>query len=342
MPGTFLGMGAAGWGALGSVASGLGSIAGGLMGNDDNSMQLAQMQRHMYRRSVRWRVGDAKAAGIHPLIAMGVNPATLPAMDTRGKSGPNYAAIGQGVSRALNAANTAKENELAQEQIKSIKLENNLKEIEVAEKALEFRNLNKNPAPSFNEDNIYVGQNIKNGRLHSSNSNSDILGIGSTGEFVTRPSVPLSSSHGVISGTQPFVQYSEDDQGRFWKVPSQQIQEAMSEGSIVTQARYNATQVTEQLNAVRLYMNWNNPKLSQFRSNFLKSRPLQNHSKDIALWDVMSGMWVRRKKTLQNQNSVFIPVKKGRWLHEKSRALAGKLKSLYRKSQPQPQLLKSH
>lgn len=63
-------------GAIGSVLGGLGSIAGGLgLGGSNSAKKIAReqmaMQREFAQEGIQWRVADAKAAGIHPLYALG-------------------------------------------------------------------------------------------------------------------------------------------------------------------------------------------------------------------------------------------------------------------------------
>lgn len=65
----------------GSIISAAGNIIGGLVGRNDNQGFQSEMadrnailQKEFAQNGVRWRVEDAKAAGIHPLFALGMNP----------------------------------------------------------------------------------------------------------------------------------------------------------------------------------------------------------------------------------------------------------------------------
>ena len=51
-----------------------GSLLGGMFARDSAADQMAQntaLQREFAQMGVRWRVADAKAAGVHPVFALG-------------------------------------------------------------------------------------------------------------------------------------------------------------------------------------------------------------------------------------------------------------------------------
>lgn len=68
------------WGdVIGAGISGLSGIAGGMINaTQSKSIARAQMrlQKEFAQNGIQWRVQDAKAAGIHPLYALGANTAT--------------------------------------------------------------------------------------------------------------------------------------------------------------------------------------------------------------------------------------------------------------------------
>ena len=138
--------------AVGAALSGLGSAAGGLSGlfggksggtdwnkfnqevqNQDRYwMQNANLQREFAQNSIQWRVADAKAAGIHPLFAMGANmggaspTAYIPGGDSapvdRGDMGASLSNMGQGIGRAVAAMQSKEEREV--DAMKVIQIEN--------------------------------------------------------------------------------------------------------------------------------------------------------------------------------------------------------------------------
>lgn len=89
--------------SIAKIASPVASIAGALIGNagqesanDDN----LEYQRQFAKEGLQWRVEDAKAAGLHPLAALGAN---IPGFSPSFQSG----SLGQDISRAVEATATA-------------------------------------------------------------------------------------------------------------------------------------------------------------------------------------------------------------------------------------------
>lgn len=89
------------WGPiLGSIA---GAALGGIFGRDANEDNRASSEAFA-QHGVRWRVADAKAAGLHPLFALGASapmaPTAQPIM-----TAAEGAAMGQNIGRAVEASN---------------------------------------------------------------------------------------------------------------------------------------------------------------------------------------------------------------------------------------------
>lgn len=85
---------------LGSIIGGIGSIVGGLFGESAASKD-RKLQKQFAQKGIQWRAKDAKAAGIHPLAALGAStsqytPVGSPLGDAVGSG---MAQIGQGLSR---------------------------------------------------------------------------------------------------------------------------------------------------------------------------------------------------------------------------------------------------
>lgn len=101
--------------AIGGIMGAAGSVVGGLLGNQ----AAAQASEHNYKaqkefaqQGIRWRVADAKAAGLHPLAALGAQtPSYTPSAFVGDTSWMGDAAsqLGQGIGRAAEAKMTAKE-----------------------------------------------------------------------------------------------------------------------------------------------------------------------------------------------------------------------------------------
>lgn len=157
----------------GALISTAGGLAGGLMGKsaaDDareaNAAQAAanvQMQREFAQNGIRWKVEDAKAAGIHPLYALGANtasfnPVSLPAAPDNSMASA-MSDIGQNIGRAVGATRTGAEKmaanlnlQQAQANLDGQLIDNQIKQAQLAK-------INAGPNfPSGNEDNFMPGQ----------------------------------------------------------------------------------------------------------------------------------------------------------------------------------------
>ena len=103
--------------AIGSAIGAVGSIAGGLIGAN-NAQSVAGMnyeaQKEFAQNGIRWKVEDAKRAGIHPLYALGASTQGYsPSGGYTGDFGISDAAaqFGQGYERAQQAKMTKEERD---------------------------------------------------------------------------------------------------------------------------------------------------------------------------------------------------------------------------------------
>lgn len=117
----------------GAGVSALGSLVGGSR-SDKAAAQAAQLayeqQKEFAQMGVRWRVADAKAAGIHPLAAIGMNSVNFSPIGIGGGDG-GFTAAGQAIGNAMMKMRTKLELETAEiardiekEKLKRWKLEN--------------------------------------------------------------------------------------------------------------------------------------------------------------------------------------------------------------------------
>lgn len=102
---------------LGSIVSAVGSIAGGILGAN-SAQNVAGMnyeaQKEFAQNGIRWKVEDAKRAGIHPLYALGASTqGYFPSGGYTGDFGISDAAahLGQGYERAQQAKMTKEERD---------------------------------------------------------------------------------------------------------------------------------------------------------------------------------------------------------------------------------------
>lgn len=98
---------------IGDLISGGMKLLGGWMeGNrqDENAARNIQLQKDFAQQGIRWKVEDAKAAGIHPLYALGANTTSFAPVSVGSSSlGSGLASMGQDVGRAISATSTAPE-----------------------------------------------------------------------------------------------------------------------------------------------------------------------------------------------------------------------------------------
>ena len=101
---------------IGDIIGAIGSLAGGLISSKASEKQQAQniaMQREFAQNGVRWKVADAKAAGVHPLFALGASTHSFTPQSVGDSMGDAVAQAGQNIGRAAQSAMTAGEREKA-------------------------------------------------------------------------------------------------------------------------------------------------------------------------------------------------------------------------------------
>lgn len=112
---------------LGSIISAGANLLGGLMGknsadsaqrsNEEMNARNIRLQREFAQNGIRWKVDDARAAGIHPLYALGAptvsyQPASVGAVADTSMANA-MANMGQDLSRAINTTRTSEERDQA-------------------------------------------------------------------------------------------------------------------------------------------------------------------------------------------------------------------------------------
>lgn len=74
------------------------------------------LQREFAQNGIRWKVADAKAAGLHPLAALGSQGANYAPVSSPQEGPPSkgnvYRSLGQDISRAISSTATAEEREM--------------------------------------------------------------------------------------------------------------------------------------------------------------------------------------------------------------------------------------
>lgn len=120
------------------------------------------MQKEFAQNSIRWKMEDAKRAGISPLAALGATGTSFSPIavgsDNQGPStGDFIARTGQNISRAISSTSTAEERMLQKLQLATAQADLDGKVIENQFKASQLKNLQG--TPSFpGSDNMMPGQ----------------------------------------------------------------------------------------------------------------------------------------------------------------------------------------
>lgn len=150
---------------FGSLVAGGASLLGGFLNRDAakdaNASNAAmaerniQMQKDFAQQGIRWKVADAKAAGIHPLYALGAQTSSFAPVSVGAipaSAGSGLAAAGQDLSRAINATRTAPERleatAASRLQLQGMALDNDIKRATFASALQKIRQNENPPIPS--------------------------------------------------------------------------------------------------------------------------------------------------------------------------------------------------
>lgn len=97
------------------------SLLGGVLGRSSSNRvareQMA-MQREFAQMGIRWKVEDAKAAGLHPLFALGANTPSYSPVQNVDPMGAALAEAGQSVGRAVASQETVSQRALSEAQLR--------------------------------------------------------------------------------------------------------------------------------------------------------------------------------------------------------------------------------
>lgn len=131
--------------------------------NRDTAAMNVKQQREFAQQGIRWKVADAKAAGLAPLAALGAQTTSFSPVHV-GES-PNTALgdglmdMGQNLSRSITAQQTESEKQMTQLQLAGAKLDLQGKEIENQIKASQLKTMTQTGSPAFpGSDNFIPGQ----------------------------------------------------------------------------------------------------------------------------------------------------------------------------------------
>lgn len=93
---------------LAAAIPAIGSIVGGLMAESGKRKEMAA-QKEFAQHGVRWKVEDARAAGIHPALAMGASTASFQPVGLGTGIAEGLSGASQDIGRAIDATRTLPE-----------------------------------------------------------------------------------------------------------------------------------------------------------------------------------------------------------------------------------------
>lgn len=186
--------------------------------NEEAARKNYEQQKEFAKSGIQWKVEDAKAAGIHPLAALGASTASTGGTNVVGGGSESGDALrtlgtmGQNVSRAVAASQTADQREMTKLQLANAKAELDGKVITNQIRASQLQKLNSTgPAfPSANDTPLISGQG-------NSMPGVSIQPSKSTASEPGRP--------GIQAGLINSLQYVREANGNIGIVPSEQSKE---------------------------------------------------------------------------------------------------------------------
>lgn len=95
---------------IGDLIGAAASMFGGIMGQKSQQKMAQQnidLQKQFAQQGIQWKVNDAKAAGIHPLYALGAQTHSFAPVSVGDSIGPAIANAGQFIGRAAQAGATS-------------------------------------------------------------------------------------------------------------------------------------------------------------------------------------------------------------------------------------------
>lgn len=202
------------WPALISAGA---TLLGGMLGRSDAADARAQeaarqdamweknaaLQREFAQQGIKWKVDDARAAGIHPAFALGAqthsaSPISVGSLPDVPSMGPTLASMGQDVSRAMHATRSTPEREAAMKmsaiQLEGAQLDNDIKRASLAS-SIQRLKANANPPLPIPEGSSDARPPlfVDGGKWETSPTSSNVEDwakrYGEPGEWATAPLV---------------------------------------------------------------------------------------------------------------------------------------------------------
>lgn len=128
--------------------------------DDKNFDRNAALQKEFAQHGLRWKIEDAKRAGISPLAALGAGGAAFApvSMGSSGQPETLSTNFGQNVSRAIAATSTAEEKELQKLSLASARLDLEGKSLDNQYRLAQLNRLNSSGVAFPGSQNFVAGQ----------------------------------------------------------------------------------------------------------------------------------------------------------------------------------------
>lgn len=197
--------------------------------NANNQQQLAMaerneaLQREFAQNGIRWRVQDARMAGINPLAALGASGSSFSPVQVGYDPGPSgsfgsdlargMSTMGQDLTRALQSTQTEQQRELTALQLASAKLDVEGKTIDNQMRLTQLQKARGSGVSGPGSQNFVAGQ-----------GNSGLINNQPMKRVMTRPGRP-DTEPGAIPGTGHYVTAD----GTLIPVPSKDTKEAIED-----------------------------------------------------------------------------------------------------------------
>lgn len=215
---------------MAALIGGGASILGGLLNRSsqrDAGEANAALQREFAQQGVRWKVADAKAAGIHPLYALGASTVgASPSFVGDTGVGNALSSMGQDVSRAIMAGASARERQEMEARELALVREREA-DARAARDRAEARENARLMSQLQNDEvqrQLWMSQMMRDrqARVSSAPAPEDSRGVVDTGAIKLKPAEqvarnPFNSSK--EAGSQPMWQRRETAPGVFRDFP---------------------------------------------------------------------------------------------------------------------------
>lgn len=229
-----------------------------------------QYQKEFAQHGLRWRVDDAKAAGIHPLAAMGASTAQFTPQINTDRPEFDFQRAGQDLGRAITANWTKPERKLHNENLRIRSLQGDILALQKQGLALDLEERYNKPFPEVNS---------------TQSNKSDKMGIiteTDLGSYQHEPH-PYSDSLGIKAAVGPYGQYKVNRRGIVEYMPDTDVIDWVSE-SIPAAMRYWSNEA--KYAAAMTWGSLNGSKFYDYEKKAMESRTGQS-----VYWDWTNMAW---------------------------------------------------